>query len=63
MDVDTAAMLARVRANAKRACFVAGDLFEIMQVIALAERVATAGLESVLTRHVVQFPLRVLGCQ
>ena len=61
MDADTAAMFARVRANAEKACFVAGDLFEIMQVIAMAERVAAAGLEGVLTRHSVQFPLRVLG--
>jgi hypothetical protein len=40
MNADTAAMFARVRANAEKACFVAGDLFEIMQVIAMAERVA-----------------------
>ncbi|MBM6576369.1 hypothetical protein KCP91_08285 [Microvirga sp. SRT01] len=53
-------MFARVRANAEKACFEAGDLFEIMQVIAMAERVAAVGLEDVLTRHAVQFPLRVL---
>ncbi len=61
MDADTAAMFARVRANAEKACFEAGDLFEIMQVITTAERVATAGLDGVLTRHAVEFPLRVLG--
>lgn len=40
MNADTAAMFARVRANAEKACFEAGDLFEIMQVIAMAERFA-----------------------
>jgi hypothetical protein len=40
MAQDHTAMFARVRANAEKACFVAGDLFEIMQVIAMAERVA-----------------------
>jgi hypothetical protein len=65
MNADTAAMFARVRANVEKACFVAGDLFEIMQVIAMAERVAAAGglqhVRSVLTGVGVQFPLRVLG--
>ncbi len=68
MTPDTAAMFARVRANAEKACFEAGDLFEIMQTVTLAERAVIgegeqlhglAWMHSMLSRNGVQLPLKV----